>query len=147
MNNYETTLQGIYQQAKRKGACDLFPCFNGSESVAELARLMFTPQGREFCIRNRFPDLNTLRTFKPYQPEQYGVYIDAGDITLYDTDCFLIGETRATVRLSDVKNFRVFLMHGAKADVDAGGHAVVRIIADTKSSYSKQQSDNAIILD
>jgi hypothetical protein len=143
---YKDTLHNIYEQAKRKGACDLFPCFNGSESVAELARLMFTPQGREFCIKNRFPDLNTFRTFKPYNPEQYGVYIDAGDITLYDTDCFLIGNTRAVVRLSELRNFHVFLMHGATADVDAGGHSVVRIIADTKSKFTTKQRDNSIIL-
>lgn len=146
MNNYETTLQGIYQQAKRKGACDLFPCFNGSESVAELARLMFTPQGREFCIKNRFPDLNTFRSFLPYYPDRYNVYIDFGSVILYDTDCYLIGNTQATVRLSGLGNYHVFLMHGAKADVDAAGYSVVRVIADTKSTYTINKRDEAIIL-
>lgn len=143
---YADTLHNIYEQAKRKGACNRFPCFDGSESVEKLAGLMFTPQGREFCINNRFPGLNTFRTFKPYQPEQYGVYIDAGEITLYDTDCFLIGNTNATVRLDALKNFHVYLMHGATATIDAGSHSVVRVIADTKSKFTTTKRDNAIIL-
>lgn len=146
MENYKDTLEFIYKQAKRKGACELFPHFNGGESVEHLAKLMFTPEGAEFCIDNRFPDIATLRTFKPYNPRQYGVYIDDGEVEINNRDCYIIGDTNATVQLSEVKGFDVYLMHGAKAEIIAKEYAVVRVIADSKSSYTIKKYDNAIVV-
>ena len=90
MQTLQSIVQQIHEQAKRIGACSLF---RGDETLQELCHLLFTPQGREFVLTNLFPSIDTLRLFKPYNPENYGVYIDAGEITIYDQDAFLIGNT------------------------------------------------------
>lgn len=52
--------------------------FTGEETLPELCGLLFTPQGKEFMLANKFPNLVTFRKFIPYHPEQYKIYIDCG---------------------------------------------------------------------
>lgn len=146
MEEYKATLEEMYRQAKKKGACDKFPVFNGTENLSELCELMFSPQGREFCLKHRFPDINTMRTLKKYNLTDYNIYVDAGDITIYDDNCYLIGNTKATIRLGVLGLYRCCLMHGAKAHIDASGYSIINVTADKKSSFTISIKDNAIIL-
>jgi predicted transcriptional regulator of viral defense system len=61
------------------------------------------------------------------------VYIDAGEFGLIEPqprNVFLIGDTRATIRCSETQLYRVFVMHGAKATINASGFAVVKTEID-----------------
>lgn len=121
--------------------------FTGVEDLADLVALMFKPQGYEFMLANRFPTIATLRKFKQYNPEQYGVYIDCGVISLSEPrNVFLIGNTVADIFINQTANNTIILMHGAGANVFASGSSVTRIEKDRKSWYEVSKSANAIVL-
>lgn len=121
--------------------------FTGEEDLRSLIDLMFEPRGREFMLANSFPTLATLRLFKKYQPEQYNVFIDSGQIEISNPErCFLIGKTRAVVKCNELLANNIILMHGAEADVFASGFAVVHIEKDRKSNCNVSTNDNARIL-
>ena len=52
-------LHMLIEQAKQIGACERL---KGDEDIQGLVRLLFTPQGAEFCINNRFPAGQTWRS-------------------------------------------------------------------------------------
>lgn len=130
--------------AEKLAACNIF---KGTEDIAGIARLFTSPQGVEFCLAANFPNLATLRLFKRFNPERYGIYIDAGDITLKNPKtAVLIGRTTATVKCDTCENHTVTTMHGATATVLASGWAVVRTEAGASTSIIRRTTDNAIIL-
>lgn len=121
--------------------------FTGEENLQELTALMFTPQGREFMLANRFPTLTHFRKFKQYNPEQYGVYIDAGSITINEPgNVYLIGNTTAEIYCRKTQSHNIILMHGATAKVYASGYAVVKIETDRKSTAETFAAQSAKIL-
>lgn len=129
-------------------ACKLGECamFKGTETLEELVQLMFTPRGIEFLTTYNFPDLKTFRKFKKYHPERLGVYIDCGEIELTEAHkVFLVGETSAKLHYSETKASRVYLMHGAKAVVNASGYSVVKIEKDQSSEVEVIINDKAIV--
>ncbi len=135
----------IYQQAKLLSAC---PRFTGKERTLEDIIALFTsPQGLEFCIKNHFPNIATLRLFKEYKVERYGIYIDAGVITLHNPErAVLIGKTSATVNCDTCERHEITFMHGAKGTVNASKWAVVRVETGTGCNVIKNLFNNAIIL-
>lgn len=140
----KTIISRIYTQAKQLNACDKF---TGEEDLEALVRLFLSPQGIEFCIAHHFPNTATFRLFKPYRLEQYGIYIDAGDITLKNPErAVLIGRTQATVRCDTNTRHKVIVLHGAKALVSASRWAVVFTEVEAGSTCIKSTTDNAIVL-
>lgn len=130
--------------ARKLAACDLF---KGSEDIPELARLFKSPQGLEFCLAANFPNLATFRMFKPFKPEHYDFYIDAGDITLHNPKtAILIGRTTATIHCNKCQSSTIVTMHGATATVLASGWSVVRTEAGTSTNIVRRTSEHAIIL-
>lgn len=130
--------------AEKLAACKLF---KGTEDIAELARLFTSPQGVEFCLAANFPNLNTLRFFKNFGTEQYGIYIDAGDIRLKNPEmAVLIGRTIATIECDTCASHTVITMHGASATVLASGWTVVHTEAGTSTNIVRRTYDHAIIL-
>lgn len=138
-------IRQIYTQAKLHGAC---PLFKGTEqTVEDIVRLFESPQGIEFCMKNHFPNMATFRLFKPHGVEKYGIYIDAGTLTLKDPSrAILIGRTSATVFCSKTERHEIILLHGAKAIVNANKWAVARVQSEQGCSVIKNTSDNAIII-
>lgn len=135
---------GHATMARRLRDCEMF---SGTEDVAGVARLMATPQGTEFCLSAGFPNIATLRQFKPYKPEQWGIYIDAGTITLRNPGtAILVGRTNATIKCDTCERHKVVAMHGATATVLASGWAVVATESARGSNISNRASDHAIIL-
>lgn len=135
---------GKTEVAQKIAACTLF---KGTESVSELARLLSSPQGLEFTLATNFPNLATLRLFKPFHPERHGVYIDAGNIMLNNPgNVILVGRTVATINCDSPELHTVTAMHGAAATVLASGWAVVSCNAGSASNLTKRTSGNAIIL-
>ena len=142
----EEIVRQICEQARLVGACDKF---TGRENLGELIALFTSPQGLEFCIRNNFPNITTYRAFKRYeaQLQSYGIYIDAGAVTLRNPRmAVLIGRTSATVTFDTLERHEVVVLQGAKCVVGAWRWAVVRVHKDSGSEVIKSAYNNAIIL-
>lgn len=140
----ECERRSLSNMAEKYRACRMF---KGSESLEQLIALFTSPQGIEFCQSRHFPDLNTLRRFKPYNVERFGVYIDAGHINLHNaTKVVLIGDTTATLTYDNRGGHEVFLMHGAQATITASGWAMVFVSAESDCTVIKTERDRAKIL-
>ena len=141
----EDIINLMYVQANTIGQCG---AFKGTESLEEICALLKSPQGVEFCLGNHFPNMATLRLFKTYKPEQYGVYVDAGAITLTNpTSVVLAGRTTANIICDSVDaRHQIVVMHGAKAVVNASKWAVCAVKIEQGCSVIKNTSDHAIIL-
>lgn len=133
----------IYDQAKQYGVCSML---TGKETTTELMKLIFTPQGMEFCTKFKFPDIDAFRTYKGAEAEKNGIYIDT-DATLHNIEYVLLaGNTYAKLTYDDpVKSYHVILMHGAKATIKASRYAVV-FVNNAGGEINTQTSDNAVIL-
>lgn len=141
----EAVIRQIYTQAKLLGAC---PLFTGKErTLDDLVALFTSPQGIEFCAKKHFPNIATFRLFKAHGVEKYGIYIDAGSITLKNPErAILIGRTTATVFCDSLARHEITLLHGARAVVNASKWAVAHITAERGCSFIKNVSDNAVII-
>ncbi len=87
------------------GACDLK---DNVDSLESAIRMMFTPQGREFCVKTGFPTLEFLRKHKEELNAIPGVFIDDGRITpsfIPDnvTNILISGDTKAYLCVSNAK--------------------------------------------
>lgn len=137
-------IRQIYQQAKQLGCCALF---KGTEDIEGVVKLFLSPQGQEFCMKYHFPNIATLRLFKHYGVEKYGIFIDAGQIVLENPSrAVLVGRTSATVNCDTNERHEVTLFHGARAIVNAGKWAVVFVKAEPGCLCIKSQNENALIL-
>lgn len=141
----EAIIRQIYMQAKLLDVCDKF---TGLETTLDdIVDLFLSPQGIEFCIKNHFPNMSTFRLFKQYDIEKYGIYIDAGTITLKNPNrAVLIGRTIATVLYDKLELHQIVLLHGAKAIVNATKWAVVNTNVESGCIIIKNTADHAIIL-
>ena len=139
---YEKSYQ--YEMARKLEACKMF---TGEESMEEMINLMFSPQGAEFLTANNFPDIATFRRFKKYHPEQFGVYIDAGEISLSEArKVFLVGNTTARLKYAQTQGNRLILMCGATARIEASGYCVLKIEKDDKSNVEVNVSGHAKVM-
>ena len=139
---YEKSYQ--YEMARKLEACKMF---TGEESMEEMINLMFSPQGAEFLTENNFPDIATFRRFKKYHPEQFGVYIDAGKISLSEAkNVFLVGNTTARLKYAQTQGNRLILMCGATARIEASGYCVLKIEKDDKSNVEVNVSGHAKVM-
>lgn len=131
--------------AEKYRQCEMF---KGTErTVEELAEVFMSTQGLEFCMKYHFPNMATFRMFKGCGVEKYGIYIDAGTITLKNPErAILIGHTSATVFCDTMQSHTITLLHGAKAVVNATKWAVVRVQAEQGCSCIKSTSGNAVII-
>lgn len=137
-------IRNIYEQAKQLNCCALF---KGTEDLESIVRLFTSPQGIEFCLNNHFPNTATFRLFKPFNVERFGIYIDAGDISLYNPKrAVIIGRTIANIRCDTNERHEVVVLHGGKAVVSATKWAVVFTKVEAGCACIKSTSDNAIIL-
>lgn len=141
----EELIKQIHAQASLLKAC---PLFTGRErTLDDIVGLFFSAQGMEFCIKNHFPNLATFRQFKRYGVERFGIYIDAGTITLRNpARAILIGRTLATVNCDTLERHEVFVLHGAKAVVNASGWAVVSLTVEQGCPVIRNTSDNAVVI-
>ena len=141
----EELIQQIYKQARLLGVCTLF---TGKEQTLEdIVHLFTTPQGIEFCTEHDFPNIEIFRLFKSYNVERFGIYIDAGSITLNNPSrAILIGSTSAVIDCDTLVTHEVVLLQGAKAIINASGWAVCKTIVSRGCNIICNASGNAIIL-
>ena len=82
MTDIKDIISKVKEDAVTLGAC---PLVKSLDSIEGGALLLFSPQGREFCVVNAFPSLRQWIILKSADPEkisQSGIYIDAGDIKI-----------------------------------------------------------------
>lgn len=135
-------IKKIQNAALELGACDKIEKVSGFPS---LVRLLFSPQGAEFCEKHNFPDLATLQNIKS-EVKKYGVFIDCGEITLRSRqNTCLVGNTHATIKASGVNYAHtIILMHGASATIEASRYAVVKVI-NISGREVKINKDNTVV--
>ena len=133
----------ISNSAKKLGACNLIDSATNLES---LTKLIFTPQGMEFCYNHKFPSLQTLRNFKD-KVREFSYYIDE-KVTLTDPQNIVIaGDSFAELNFSDnTKVHKIILMHGANANIKANNYTVLRIVKIGNCNISIVTDKTAIIL-
>ena len=130
--------------AAKYRVCDMF---RGDENLAELCGLLLSPQAVEFGVKRHFPTLAIFRQFKDVDAAQYGVYIDAGEITLHNPDrVLLVGRTSATVICDRNERHEITVRCGASAVVRASKWAVVKVNSENGCRVIKNAADNAILL-
>ena len=108
-------------------------------------------QARQECDSRSLPNMaekyRMCDMFKGTEDLQYGVYIDAGTITLRNPEkAVLIGRTSATINCDTLERHEIFLLHGAKAFINASGWAVVSVKGSTGCQQIRNVSGNAVIL-
>ncbi|MCF0187950.1 MAG: hypothetical protein HUK04_00430 [Bacteroidaceae bacterium] len=140
----ECEARNKHQMAQRYHDCAMF---EGNETVQQLAEKLTSPQGLEFCVKKNFPNLATFRLFKGYKPERFGVYIDAGQVTISNPGkVLLVGKTYATVNCDSTERHEIATMHGATASIHASKWTVVHTTPGRGTTITKRATDNAIIL-
>lgn len=142
---HECESRSLPNLAEKYRKCSMF---KGTEDVQGIIRLFSTTQGIEFCMDYHFPNLATMRLFKPYlDPVRHGIYLDAGAATIDNpSKVILIGRTTATINCSSLDRHDVILMHGAKAVINASDWAVVFVNAEQGCTVIRSTTDNAMIL-
>ena len=142
---HECESRSLPNLAEKYRKCSMF---KGTEDVQGIIRLFSTTQGIEFCMDYHFPNLATMRLFKPYlDPVRHGIYLDAGAATIDNpSKVILIGRTTATINCSSLDRHDVILMRGAKAVINASNWAVVFVNAEQGCTVIRSTTDNAMIL-
>ncbi|MCQ2257825.1 MAG: hypothetical protein MJZ41_07530 [Bacteroidaceae bacterium] len=134
----------ILEQAKELGACRLADVKDAD--VPELARLFFTPQGREFCLVHDFPTMADFRQFKAHHCGDNGIHVDCGAYSSRNEEkCGLVGKTSAELEYDGVRGL-VVLMHGATATIKLKNYAVVTVEKKSDSNVEIINEDNTGIV-
>ena len=129
--------------ALQTGACKKI---NRVQDFPELIKLMFTPQGIEFCQDHNFPSVEVFRKNRD-SLERLGVYVDAGNIALKGKEYVcIVGDTDATIEAAGTKFIHtIILMHGARAKITAKDYAVLNIVR-IGGEYSIKKDGTVIVL-
>lgn len=144
-----TALQNIIDQLLSLQICQEYRHrINRDTPIDELIRMLREPQGEEFCIAHSFPTLQQWRDLaNEVDLIPYGVYVDQGNILIYDQDAIIIGDTHAKCRVSNsdtIYHLRAIL--GASAIAVANDFAIMHVVTDDRSVIETHQCDNSIIL-
>lgn len=138
-----SNVREIMNAALSYGACEKS---NGVTDWKSLCWLFFSPQGREFCEENNFPNIEMFRGMKDHVQE-YGVFVDSGEVERKnDANIGLIGKTSADLTYDDnTKVHKVILMHGAKAKIKASNYAVL-LLVNISGEVEIDKDDTVVIL-
>ena len=116
-------IQSMHAQAR--GLCGKF---TGQEDLPAICALLFSPQGREYCMGNDFPDMATWRKFKDLGVDKHGIFVDAGDIGLApQRNIALVGDTHGRLTATGRGLTFVLLLHGATVDIEASDYVIVSV--------------------
>ena len=140
-------IEDLFAEAKALGACRLG---RGVTNPEDAVRLLFTSQGREFCLAKGYPTLEMWRKIKRNIPglREMGIYVDEGSINIDNKDRMaIIGNTTAHTSLSSTDYaFTVICQHGASAYIEATNYAVVRTEKDDQSNIEISTDQTAVHL-
>lgn len=121
----ERRLKKILTEARNLGACKKI---DKILSWKDLIDAFYTPYGTEFMAKKDFPSIDTFRTYKGILVKR-GIYVDAGNLTFFNNaNVGLVGKTTATIRYYGTGALNILVvMKGAVANIEASGHAVVKV--------------------
>lgn len=123
-------MKELKKYLNRLGACSLKGEVDSLESAV---RMMFTPQGREFCMKTDFPTIGFLRRHKNKLNAMSGVFVDCGKITLPTIEpnrlnLLISGSTSAILHVSKPNHLhKVIVAHNAKLTIHASDYAVLTV--------------------
>lgn len=129
----------ILQGATSLGACAKT---DGIATAAELAALFFSPQGREFCLKNDYPTHEMWKEIKSTTGAEFlrdhDIWVDEGIITLtHPKRAAIIGDTRAEISIAGSDTLhRFIILKGASASIHAKNYAVFTTEMDALSAVS-----------
>lgn len=114
----------IVKKALALGACDLL---KKDATLHDLDKLLWHPQGWEFCRKRDFPPLNSLIGL---DDEGYrGILTNRGDVLSNAYKNAIAGDTRLTLIADNVKEkYDVILFHGASVHIKATNYAVIHVV-------------------
>lgn len=140
---HNKSVDAIRAMALQTGACKKI---NRVQDFPELIKLMFTPQGIEFCQDHNFPSVEVFRKNRD-SLEGLEVYVDAGNITLKSKECVcIVGDTDATIEAAGTKFIHtIILMHGARVKINAKDYAVLNIVR-IGGEYSIKKDETVIVV-
>lgn len=139
-------IEKVKEIARLNGACNIMKDVTNWE---EMANLLFSPKGREFCQNNNFPDLQTWSKIRSVvDTEQFGIYIDSDMVSLDNPEnTGLIGLTTASINYHGTdKTHRLFIQHGAKAKITVSEYAVLLIVKCPECDVEIDNDGTGIIL-
>ena len=140
----ECDSRSLPNMAEKYRMCDMF---KGTEDLQSLIRLFTSPQGMEFCIKHRFPNIATFRLFKPFNPEKKKNFMAFKRVTVYRCVCTPDKNRFFRVSQRDYTRINVnTVLLGAKAFINASGWAVVSVKGSTGCQQIRNVSGNAVIL-
>lgn len=142
IQNILSERKAIFKRLNIGADCDWFSQTQLT-NLEDLVEVFYHPQGVEFCQSHNYPSLEILRTFKNLRVERFGVYIDAGRISLHNPErVILIGTTTADITC-DKGGSNIIVMHNAGADITASDWAVVRVHYNDGCEVSIKDFDRA----
>lgn len=131
-------LEEIKAEAKRLGACHSVD-LEGIHTEEELVRLVFSPQGREFCKAHCFPSLEQIKALEPSPMvivgDSPGWFELVGNVAL-------VGGVHEVAITDPTRLHKVVAMHGADVDLNVQADCVVvvaRVGEDVKISYTEEE--------
>lgn len=109
-----------------EGALKLGACkeIEKAKDLRSMVTLFFSPQGREFCLENNYPELEQFREIGDL--DKYNIYVDK-DVEVKNKNVALINSHGKLTFNNADKAYLVILMHGATAEIKASNYTVVII--------------------
>ena len=149
MRTVKELIAELNRRAQKAGICDDFrDRVAQATELREIFAYMQTTPGIEFVIKKRVPTLTLFRELAQYDIEPYGIYVDMGEISLFEREKItLVGNTSAKIFCSLTKRFCVNLLYGARAEIYASGYSVIHVEKDKRGEVKFFAKDNAIILE
>lgn len=134
------TLKRVLELANAEGACSKI---EDVKTWDGLFSLMFSPQGKEFCVGHNFPTIECFEGAK--RKAENNVFVNAGEIkTESPSNIAIIGRTKAEIIADDNKDIcRILAMHGAEVSVKASGYACVSICCTPDCIINVEQNENS----
>lgn len=147
----ERVITEIYEQKaqilKNNGItrrCEWFDSFKIANQK-DMAKSVFHRTGIQFCQRYNFPSIDLYQRMSQIGMEQYGWYVDAGDIELHNPkEVLLVGNTNATIH-SDKDGCKIIVMHNAKANITISGTSIAQIFYNDGCSVEYRNEGAGIV--
>lgn len=129
--------------AESLGACRLTDAITDWRSAV---RVMFSPQGREFCKAHKYPSAEQFRQMPNLQ--SLGIYVDAGEIDVCcDRDVCIVGNTQARIFANENTSLhRLLVFHGASAKIIASNYSVTNV-TNIGGKIKAEKTDNAKVFE
>lgn len=134
-------IANVIAEAKLKGACGRI---DDVQSVASLAELMFSPQGREFCQNTKFLRVDRLNHIVT-EAEEYNVFIGKQNIITTSHKSAFIGSKGRVLCSGTEAIYNIIVADNSHVEIVATNYAVV-MVTSINGTYNITKDNTARIL-